>query len=364
MNPEEARPSYGRRRLLAALGFLLLVPACGPTPIPDKRRELLRSWCDDFLLVRYDRFVSQTEALHEAMTALRDEPTKDTLARARDAWALARRPYKEAEVFAFGPAIEEPQRYAPKIDFWPVRADDIEELLAGTEPIDAKRLGVTTKGMPAMEYLLFRDATLEALRASPRPTEALLAFREDLITQARGLRDAWAPDGGDFESELVEAGTGSSTFDTLPMALSEVVNHMAFTIEAIRGGKLAAGITSDGRPAPERLESPYSDRSVDDILDNLRGIELLFFGDPQAGLGGLEGLLRARGRSFSAPMSEHLRTSRAALAALRPLTRAVADDPEGVDAAGERLAELQRVIQVDVLGALSLSVRFSDNDGD
>jgi predicted lipoprotein len=367
MNASEGRPLGGRRRALVTIGAAIGGACgfgCGPTPIADRRRELLRSWCEDFLLVRYAEFVERTDELFAAAVPLADEPIAERLAAAKKAWWTARKPFKEVEVFAFGPAIEEPLRYGPKIDFWPVRSADVEAVLADTAPIDASRLGANSKGMPAIEYLLFAPDALAQFRSTPRRGQALVAFASDLALQARGLRDAWSPEGGDFQSELVEAGVRSSTFDTLPMALSEVVNRMAFTIEAIRGNKLEAGIASDGRPLPDRLESQFSGRSIADIRDNLRGIELLFFGAEAQGISGLDALLQRRGHYLANSVRGALREARAQLATLDPLTRAVSEDVQGVHVAAERLGVLQRIIQVDVLGALSLSVRFSDNDGD
>lgn len=348
--------------LLAAGGA---VAGCGPEAVPDRRRELLSSWTSAFLLSHYAEFTSKLEALRSASRVLASEPDDEDLSRVQQAWREARRPWKETEVFKFGPVVDEPLRYGPKIDFWPARPDSVDAVLAGTESIDPDGLGAAAKGLPAVEYLLFATGARDGFRESARRYEYLEVLIDDLIAQSQALADAWDPEGGDYQRELVEAGRGSSTYDTLSMALSEVVNRMGFTVENIRADKLGAGIAPDGTPQPEKLESRFSARSISDIRDNLRGIELLFFGDPEAGVLALDDYLQHRGFRLAGRMRVELDGSRAALARINlPLSVAIEENQDLVRAAIDRLAGLQRLIQVDVIGALSLNVRFNDNDGD
>jgi predicted lipoprotein len=296
---------------------------------------------------------------------LEEGPDDEDLARVQAAWHAARKPWKETEVFKFGPVVDQPLRYGSRIDFWPARPDAVESVLVGTDAIDLGALGAAAKGLPAVEYLLFAPGSLDGFREGSRRYEYLDLFIEDLIVQARALAQAWEPGGGDYQSELVEAGRGSSTYETLSMALSEVVNRMGFTVENIRADKLAAGIAPDGTPQPDRLESLFSGRSIADIHDNLRGIETLFFGDPEARVLALDDYLVHRGFRLAGRMRTELEGSRAALDRIdSPLSLAIENEQALVRAAIDRLAPWQRLIQVDVIGARSLNVRFNDNDGD
>ena len=359
--PKFSRRSYLGALCVSGLGWF----ACGPEPVADRRRELLRSWTSQFLLVRYAEFRTKLEALQLASKALENSPDDDDLGEAQSAWREARKPWKETEVFNFGPVADEPLRYGAKIDFWPARPDAVEAVLAETGAIDPDDLGAAAKGLPAVEYLLFAEGAYEGFRESTRRYEYLRVLIDDLGLQTQRLVEAWDPEAGDYQSELVDAGTGSSMYDTLPMALSEVVNRMGFTIENIRADKLGAGIAPDGTPQPDKLESLFSGRSIGDIDDNLRGIEQLYFGDPKLGLLGLDAYLEHRGYHLGARMRSELDSSRAALARIDlPFSVAIDSEQELVEDAIDRLELLQRLIQVDVIGALSLNVRFNDNDGD
>ena len=151
------------------------------------------------------------------------------------------------------------------------------------------------------------------------------------------------------------------------MALSEVVNRMGFTIEIIRADKLGVplGTTSGGTPQPDKAESQSSGRSLEDLRDNLRGLERLYYGDEPTGQIGLDFYLRFRGHEFGALMRAELDASQAALDAIPgPLTTAITAAPASVNQAIETLGALQRFIQVDVINALALTLGFNDNDGD
>jgi predicted lipoprotein len=120
-----------------------------------------------------------------------------------------------------------------------------------------------------------------------------------------------------------------------------------------------------GLAVPNEAESRFSGRSIQDILDNLAGIEVLYFGDPARNLPGVSTYAVERGQSFDASFRSALDAARAALEAVDvPLTEAVSTDAERVREATARLGELQTLIQVDLISALGLSLSFNDNDGD
>jgi len=152
-----------------ALVALMLTASCTPT---DLRRKVLRSWGEDLLLPLYVQFDARLGELAVRIEALCSTPTEETLALAREGWWNARAPWKQAEVFAFGPFSEEPLRLGPKIDFWPARPENADEVLAGSDPITAETFGAASKGLPIVEYLLYafwrRRGSVRARLASLR----------------------------------------------------------------------------------------------------------------------------------------------------------------------------------------------------
>lgn len=377
MSTSKILPNIGRRNLILGLSLTTTYSSlaalvlgggtlgCEAIKVADQRRELLRSWGVDFLLFRYGLVIEGTEEILQKSLLLEEEVNEDTLKAVRAAYRSARRPWKETEIFKFGPVTDEPLRFGPKIDYWPTRPEDIESVLGGGDEIVPEELGAASRGFSAIEYLLFGPRSLASFREDPRRHLYLRAAAKDLKEQVEALRDAWDPDAGNFLGELVDAGEGSEMYDTLSMALSEIVNRMAFTVENIRADKLEAAIAPDGTPQPNKIESLYSGRSVADIKDNLSGIEAMFFGNEGQGLLGLDAYLQHRGYFLGQRLKQELSRAREALLLVDlPLSVAIEEAQTSVFSASETLAGLQRLIQVDIIGALSLSVRFNDNDGD
>lgn len=370
--PGRRRRRWMKKRAAAPLALtLLLASSCAPSGSADTRRELLETWSTELIVPLYAEFETESESLSGALDALCAEPTDARQDAARDAWMTARETWKEAEIFAFGPYSRPGYRIGPQIDSWPARASEIEELLASSSPVDpatVSSLGIWHKGLPAIEYLLYppAEATMTAL-TDARRCAYLSSLGIELVARARAMHQAWSPEGDDFAGQLSGAGRTSTAFRSLRDAFSELVNRMGFTVENIRRDKLGRplGDEAGGTPAPEAAESRFSGRSVQDIRDNLDGIERLYFGDDSRELPGLRVYAAERGRDFDAPMRAALDAAHSALDAIAmPLTEAVVASPELVRNASARLSELQSLLQVDLIGALGLTLSFNDNDGD
>jgi predicted lipoprotein len=253
-----------------------------------------------------------------------------------------------------------------------VRVDAIDQVLNGTQPLSAEVIagfGTTTRGMPVIEELLFdaRTDLVAAFTNTPRRCAYLTALTADLAARATEIRSAWDPAYENYAGQISDAGRGSQSYGSVNAAFAEIINRIAHTVENIRADKLGRplGTTSGGVPQPDKIESPFSGRAIEDIRDNLRGIERLFYGNSAQGELGLNDYLLKNQRDFSQSMRSALDASYAALGPnLEPLSQTLATNPQGVQAAIDQLGELQRLIQVDIMNALSISVGFNDSDGD
>jgi predicted lipoprotein len=366
-----ARLRRHRAPQISALALAAVLAGCGSEGEGDTRRELLERWSTELIVPLYAEFDLSSQAVGAALDALCAAPSEEALGAARSAWMSAREPFKRAEVFAFGPYSRPEFRIGPKIDSWPARPETVEEWLSGTDPVDAATLatlGIWHKGLPVIEYFLYGPQASEQARLEdPRRCEYLRSTGAELETRARELHLAWAPEGGDFAHQLSGAGRTSTAWRSLRDAFGEVVNRMGFTIENIRRDKLGRplGDMTGGMPLPNETESRFSGRAIRDILDNLAGIEVLFFGDSARNLPGVSSYAIERGRNFDSQFRTALDAARAALEAVDvPLGDAVSTQADRVREASERLRELQSLIQTELISALGLSLNFNDNDGD
>jgi predicted lipoprotein len=321
----------------------------------------------------YDTLVAEATGLAAAAAQLEAAPTAETLAAAQAAWRRTRAVWKQSEAFAIGPA--ETLRTAANIDWSPAKPARIESQIAGSAPISAatvEDLGVNLKGFLALEYLLFdpsggNDAVLAAL-TSERRRAYMRALAENLREQTIALRDAWAPDGGNFARELATAGQGSATYANVKSAVDKLVNQLIFLAEDAADAQLLTplGTRSGGTPRPELIDAHRSENGLADLLDNLAGIQNVYF----ASYGG------RRGRGFSAIVESLNPDTNGALAlaiersfetATRisvPLEDAVSLEPDLVTRAQVRTKELMQRFEVDLVSVLGTTLRFNPSDGD
>lgn len=364
--------------LLGALGALTIA-SCSDAETSDRvdlRREMLQSLGDNVILPLYADFETRTAELDARANAFCDAPTEEGLVELRETWWETRTPWKMAEAFDFGPAEEEPIRLGPKIDFWPARTDSIETVLSGDGPLDkasVASLGAANRGLPVIEYLLYvPEDSAESLgvfqgEGGDRRCLYLTSLTGDLQDNAKALREAWDPEYGDYLGELVRAGEDSATYLDIVEAMNEVAGRMESTCETLKKRKMNAPLGIETTVTqPELAESRFSGRAVQDMEDNLRGLEALFtgsYGDNQ-GMG-FHGYMQEVGLNIKPEFDQEMEL---AITALRnipgSLGEAVSDDPDSVTKAVAAVSSLQKVIHNDMIKALGLSSSFSDNEGD
>lgn len=366
----------------SALAFLLVVAAAATQLTscfnePFDRKAMLESLGNDVIIPSYQAFADEAAVLVNAADAFCADRSSSRLNDLQDQWKVTRTAWKRMEAINFGPYMEQPWRLGPKIDFWPVREDTIEENLDREEPLTfevVSALGTSSRGLATMEYLIF-DPGAPGLALDKFDTEGgeqrcnyTTALAEDLQFNAEAMVHAWSPEGDDYLGALLASGQPGAPFMSIGDAADEIVNRMLFLTESIMRGKLGQplGLESGGEPRPELVESRYSDHSVEDLVANLDGLEDIYrgrFGDRH----GTGVLLWVRWHS---PDTDELmrrtiiKTRWAIEAIAEPLSQAVVFNPDVVQAAYDQVRELRNTIGVDVINTLSGSVTFNNTDGD
>jgi predicted lipoprotein len=341
------------------------------------RAAMLESLGSNVIIPTYDTLSNETSALVEAAHAFCDAPSTSGLENLQGHWSAARVAWKQMDTIDFGPYTEQPWRLGPKIDFWPVREDTIEENLAGDEPLHFERvsaLGASSRGFPAMEYLIFdpqgTSIALEPFEAESgdRRCDYVSALAEDLRANSQAMVRAWSHDGDDYLGSLVASGEPGTPFMSVRDASNEIVNRMLFLVETIMRLKLAEplGLESGGDPRPELVESRYSNHSLEDILANLDGLENLYrgsYGDRHGT--GVQHWVHRYDPDFDRQVLVSIAQARSAIEAIpEPLSTAVTYRRSLVQAAYDQMRELRNTIGVDMINLLAGSVTFNGTDGD
>ena len=336
------------------------------------RRQMLQGVALTVVVPTYATLASRAAALAAALRDLEARPDAASLAAAHDAWRVARAAWKQSEPFAFGPAAT--LRSASKIDWSPIRADRIESAIAGASQFDStaiENLGANVKGFLALEHLLFDAggddaAALATLQASSRRRAYVRALGENLRDQAVLLRDAWAPEGGNFAGELFTAGQGSQAYKSVKTAVDALVNQMIFLSDDVAVRQLRNPLGANGTPRPDLILTARSGNGLADLLDNVAGLQNTYFATYD-GRGGASLSDVVRELSPSADTAISLALERVFDSAARltvPLEEAIEVERESVERTQTRASDLMRRLEIDLVSVLGTTLRFNPNDGD
>lgn len=363
---------------LVAAGTLGVIASCGSgggdTLHAGPRREMLRQVAMVVIVPAYANLVTRADALTAAAAALDATPTTATLTAAQNAWRQARAAWKQTEAFEFGPA--KTMRTAGKVDWAPINTGHLEAAVAGTDELTSayvSGLGASSKGFLAIEYFIFDpvggdEAALTALQDDPRRRRFVAALAQNLRDEAATLRDAWAPEAGNFAGQLSNAGVGSTVYPTVKSAVDEMVNQVIFLSEDIADTQLLAvlGTRTGGTPRPEALDAHRSENGLADLLDNLAGVQAIYFNAYDGAQGeSLSSIVEAVNPDTSGVLAVSIRRAlETATRIPQPLERSVSTDRDLVETAQNRAKELMARFEIDLISALGATLRFNPSDGD
>jgi predicted lipoprotein len=341
--------------------FLVLITACGSTPLGDgPRKAVVRNLVDQVIVPTYADVAARTAELSAALDALEAAPDETRRETARAAWRAARIPWKESEAAVFGPAKD--LRLEGAMDQWPADPAAIEAVLAGTDELTdgfVAELGANKKGFHGLEQVLFAATPLDARRL-----RYLAAAGRALAADAARLHAAWRDE---YAARFIEAGDVESIHATIKAVVDTFVNEGVALTERISDTRLGApmGKASGGTPRPELAESPASENSVADMAASLRGVRNLYFGTRDGTPGhGLDTLVESASPVIGKQVRLEILAAVDAVAALPPLGEALAAGDPRLETAYLAVKELKRALAADVTAALGATLKFNDNDGD
>lgn len=336
----------------------LLFACTTEDPVLTEVLEAETAWTHE----RYQSSQELVSQLAETAASHCSELDEDGLTAIREAWWSAREPLKQLDVVNFGPWVEEPWRYGPDLDFWPARDEAIEEVLADATTFsteDVAAMGAATRGMPAIEYVLWVDGddTLARFTEAPQRCAFVATASQDAADNLTGLGQAWDDP---WTAWLTDpSGDAEAPFETRRLVLDEWVNRVAFAVENVRLEKLGKplGDDSGGEPLLDTLESRWSGRSLQDATDAFVGAHAV--------LQQVYPLLDAEDQHLADELDVIAEGTLTRLGAVpEPLEDTLLLEPEIVAEVQEALLTHQVVVQTELAQALDVTITFNDNDGD
>ena len=368
------------KKIVALLVIVLAIYACSsddnaggsdtPNNVMFDRSALLENWADNIIMPGYEDFVNQATTLEEAIDTFNATPSQATLDVLRNTWLTTYTTWQRISLFEIGPAETVGLRL--NINIYPADTDQITTNIDnGTYDLSLSS-NRTAKGFPALDFLLFgedSDATIIAqFTANPNAQQYLSDIITDIINLSTQVRDEWQDN---FRDAFV-ANDGSS----VTASADRMVNDYIFYYERfLRAGKMGIpGGVFSGTPNPQNIEAFHNGTiSKQLFLEGLDAVQDFFNG--VAYNGGAQGESLSSyldalntvkdGVDLNTVINNQFNTARSSVQALGLFaTELEAAPPTNFLNAYDQVQVIVPLIKVDMVSAMSISIDFSDADGD
>lgn len=325
----------------------------------DADLALLKNFTDDVVLVTYHAMDAKALLLKEALITLRDNPSPSNFTAAKNAWIAVRVPWEQSEGFLTGPV--DSQGLDPAMDTWPVQPNEIGDEIAkvdGSMVRDLDQVGVSAKGFHAIEFLLFGE---EGSKTLATQTAAERSYLVSLATSVHGvisvLLSSWEESfegGPSYRELLLNSGVkDNGAFSTTSAAIDDIVQKLKDIADEVGATKI--GGPHGDKTAP--IESEYSDNSLNDFQDNIRGLRFVYQGSTKGAVNpsSIKARVKAKNPELDAQVEKLIDDSLMAIQGIPFPFRTSASAPAAdakITAAETVLRELRELLEIQVAEAV------------
>lgn len=311
---------FVRALLFAGLVLSIVAPLPARAQAGPSEEAVAAAYADSVVLPTYTLLAQRLGALKSAISALRQAPTDANLAAARAAWLAAREPWEWSESFLFGPVSS--MSLDPALDTWPISEDNLAALLAGDDPLtpaSVAALEPEVKGYHSLEMILYgHGGTKTAAELTPRELEYAELVAEEMAGIGQTLVQAWTAgvEGQPpFRAILTSAGPSNPVYGGSSAVIEELLGGIIDLLNEVAEEKI--GLPLDNRD-PALAESWYSQTSIEDYRNNVRGALQAYTGAPASGGAGpsLQALVQARDPDLDARVTAGFQRALAAIDAI------------------------------------------------
>lgn len=370
---------------LVCVGIGLLW-ACSTTNNPDPtptdqagsdRKAMLTHIADNIILPGYANFKVKFEAMLAKSDAFAAKPDKTTLTDFRQAWVDAYTEWQKVELFDVGPA--EMHTLRNFFNIYPANATGIEDnILSGSGALDVPA-SYPKQGFPALDYLI------NGLGATDDAIVARYTTASDAAKRIAYLKRITAQMNSQFTTVYTEWTTGyrdtfvNCTALNAGCSTSKLVNGFVLHYERyIRSGKfgIPSGAMTNGTVAPETVEAFYKKDISLTLAKTAHQAAIDFFNGKSVKTGqegpSLKTYLNALGAKDSSTgtalaelINKQFDAANTQLNLLKPnLYEEVKTNNAAVVLVYTQMQKAVRMLKVDMTTAMSITITYTDNDGD
>lgn len=328
------------------------------------QQKLLMYWSDSLITPAYQDFYSNCEILSRSAEAFTTSPGAAELSKIQSDWLNATLALKKIEAHQFGPISD--KLLFMQLDRWPVSETDVTYFIQNNATVDSLLLeskGSVVKGIPVIEYLIFRNDGDQSLVLNEFTTgsystikkQYLLALCKNLHGMAKVVQHDWTT----YQPQFI-AGNGRRADSPLTLSVNAAIN-LCENLKNKKTGKPVGAI--DFTQHPTEVEAYYSDNGTELIQQNLNQLAQFIGNDNKGLINLLEHLSPGNSVSDSLLLKIDHCVAKAQLIQ-QPLSKAVVVEEEKVFDLYKSLQDLLSFMKSDVLEVSGIPLLFSDNDGD
>jgi predicted lipoprotein len=374
-----------KRNLIIGL-LSVVLSACsggGSEPSPSDngkdREAILTHWVDNIIVPSYANFKTKFDVMSAKSAAFTTSPGNNSLAEFRTAWTDAYLEWQKVELFEFGPADRQTLR-----NFFNIYPADVAGITSNiNDPSAALDVPASypRQGFPALDYLLFGvgadDASVIAYYTDSTDGTKRLAYITKIVTRMNSLLTTVIAEWNGVYRETFISKTGLDIGSSFGLVVNAYVLHFE---RYIRSGKIGipsgATIASAGVPHPETVEAYYKrDISRQLAINANQAVADFFVGKNittgEAGpsftsyLDALEAKDASTGTALSTIINTQFSTIAASLNTLSPnLYNQVQTNNQAMIDTFAAMQKQVRLLKVDMTSAMSITITYTDNDGD
>lgn len=375
------------KRIIQLCCFLIIVGVVSckpekqeePTKGSDSDRSpVLANIADNIIIPSYANFDVKLTTLISTSDAFRSTPTESTLTVLRSAWVDAYIEWQKIALFDFGPATD--VGLQGFMNVYPTNETTIQaNINSGNASLET--LGsYSAQGFPALDYLINGIESTDAAIVALYDTDSMATLRKAYLGQVTdqmrrkfdAVQTAWM---GNYRNSFVES-TGTGLYSST----SIMVNGIVFYYERyLRSGKfgIPSGAMIEGTPLPTHVEAYYKG-DIGKILATTAHTAFVNFFNGKGVNTGIAGsslytylnALDAKDANTSVLLSTELNNqfdvvkAKLALLSSEDLSNEVITNNDNMKAVYMQMQVVTRMLKVDMCSALSITITYTDNDGD
>lgn len=338
------------------------------TPITPQlnRVEATETWAEHWLPAQLDSAKSATIRLQEVVDSYAASGDPNDLTVAREAWTRAALAWSSIELSNIGDA-----RFTflyARMHQWPVDADRLETYIDDNEASDFAELlpnaPASIIGLSALEYLLFSQETVQdqhMFLQQPKYTSFLQALSMHQRDNQDEIHKFWIEDGYAMDIALNDGSGVNESFNML-------YNSMMFELEVLKNRELGQALGKQtGDQGAALLRAYRSGQSGASYLAKLEAIYASYTGLERIGYDDL--LRQQTAGTPNAQLADEVNALfQQALASARnaqqPWSAGVDQNDPQLEDTYQHISDLVILFRSDIASSLSVTIVFSDTDGD